>query len=91
MRRINHAGHLSAQERLAATLTLLATVGMAAIVERAAVYRSRGSRTDPTESSLRHPNVDLLVPDLPTSITEGNAWVRWSRRSRSALRPACWA
>ncbi|MCG7594889.1 hypothetical protein ACXYX3_28340 (plasmid) [Mycobacterium sp. C3-094] len=34
---------------------------------------------------------DLLVPDLQTSVTEGDVGDRWSRRLRSALLPACWA
>ncbi|MEW5811601.1 MAG: hypothetical protein AB1925_19350 [Actinomycetota bacterium] len=37
------------------------------------------------------PNDDLLVPDLQTSVTEGDVGDRWSRRLRSALLPACWA
>lgn len=73
------------------TLTPLAIVGGAAIIRACSGLPTPRQAQRSEGSSIRAPPYDLRVPDLQTSVTEGDVGDRWSRRLRSALLPACWA
>ncbi|UVY95907.1 hypothetical protein MJO55_29080 (plasmid) [Mycolicibacterium rufum] len=91
MRRIDHAGDLSAQERLVADANAVGNRRRSR--NHQSVQRSTNAAAGAAIRRVvdKGTPCDLLVPDLQTSVTEGDVGDRWSRRLRSALLPACWA